>query len=116
MCLMSEVAPDYAPDGRSLVSVSLGSRSDSGVAALEPGAREQLADWFGPDVDHWRFLRGYSIPRALPAQPVGVLDPAERSVRVREGLYVCGDHVDNGSIQGAMVSGRRAAEALLEKE
>jgi predicted NAD/FAD-dependent oxidoreductase len=32
---------------------------------------------------------------------------------VRPGLYVCGDHVDNASINGAMESGRRAAEAVL---
>jgi predicted NAD/FAD-dependent oxidoreductase len=34
-------------------------------------------------------------------------------VRVRPGLFVCGDHRDNGSINGALVSGRRAAEAVL---
>jgi predicted NAD/FAD-dependent oxidoreductase len=28
-------------------------------------------------------------------------------------VYVCGDHRDNASIQGAMVSGRRAAEAVI---
>jgi len=34
-------------------------------------------------------------------------------VRVRPGVYLCGDHRDNASIHGAMVSGRRAAEAVL---
>ena len=29
------------------------------------------------------------------------------------GVYLCGDHRDNASIEGAMVSGRRAAEAVL---
>ena len=33
--------------------------------------------------------------------------------RLRAGRYVCGDHRDTGSIQGALVSGRRAAEAVL---
>jgi predicted NAD/FAD-dependent oxidoreductase len=28
-------------------------------------------------------------------------------------IFVCGDHRDNGSINGALVSGRRAAEAVL---
>ncbi len=37
----------------------------------------------------------------------------ERPVRWQPGIYVCGDHRDNASIQGAMASGRRAAEALL---
>jgi predicted NAD/FAD-dependent oxidoreductase len=33
-------------------------------------------------------------------------------VRARRGVYVCGDHRDNASINGAMVSGRRAAETV----
>jgi len=36
-----------------------------------------------------------------------------RDVRFGPGRYVCGDHRDTSSIQGAMVSGRRAAEAVL---
>ena len=31
------------------------------------------------------------------------------------GAIVCGDHVDNASINGAMRSGRRAAEAILQR-
>ncbi|MFM7871794.1 MAG: FAD-dependent oxidoreductase [Actinomycetota bacterium] len=30
-----------------------------------------------------------------------------------EGLFVCGDHRDTASIQGALYSGRRCAEAVL---
>jgi predicted NAD/FAD-dependent oxidoreductase len=37
-----------------------------------------------------------------------------RPVRLMAGLYVCGDHRDSSSIQGAMVSGRRAAYAALD--
>jgi predicted NAD/FAD-dependent oxidoreductase len=43
-----------------------------------------------------------------------VLDPPERPVRIRPGVYVCGDYRDNASINGAMVSGRRAADALID--
>jgi predicted NAD/FAD-dependent oxidoreductase len=38
--------------------------------------------------------------------------PLRRPVRTA-GVYVCGDHQDTSSIQGALVSGRRAAEAVL---
>jgi predicted NAD/FAD-dependent oxidoreductase len=34
-------------------------------------------------------------------------------VRLDDGLYVCGDHRDTSSIQGALVSGRRAAATVL---
>jgi hypothetical protein len=43
-----------------------------------------------------------------------VQEPWRRDVRVRPGVYVCGDHRDNASINGALESGRRAAEAVLE--
>lgn len=58
-------------------------------------------------------LSGLCCALHLQAQEVDWLDPIERPVRLAEGLFVCGDHRDNASIQGAMVSGRRAAEAVL---
>jgi predicted NAD/FAD-dependent oxidoreductase len=39
--------------------------------------------------------------------------PLRRRVRLERGLYVCGDHRDTSSIQGALVSGRRAAAEVL---
>ena len=80
---------------------------------LDARVRAQLGGWFGVEaVNAWRLLRVYRIRHALPSQPVGALEPWERPVKLRAGLYVCGDHRDNASINGAMVSGRRAAEAV----
>ena len=64
--------------------------------------------------DDWRHLRTYRIRYALPRQRPPALAEPERPVRWQPNLYVCGDHRDNASIQGAMVSGRRAAEAVIE--
>lgn len=36
-----------------------------------------------------------------------------RPVQLSEGLYVCGDHRDSATLDGALKSGRRAAEAVL---
>jgi monoamine oxidase len=51
------------------------------------------------------------IKEALPVQapPLQVRQPVELSER----LFVAGDHRDTASIQGALVSGRRAATAVL---
>jgi predicted NAD/FAD-dependent oxidoreductase len=76
--------------------------------------RKQLASWYGQKAHGWRHLRTYRITHALPAQPAPALSVPERPVRIRPGLYVCGDHRDNASINGAMVSGKRAAGAVLE--
>jgi predicted NAD/FAD-dependent oxidoreductase len=67
-------------------------------------------------VRSWRHLRTYHILPAQPDQLPPALDTPERPVRLAPGLYVCGDHRDTASIHGAMVSGRRAAAALLAAE
>ncbi|MBX7247216.1 MAG: FAD-dependent oxidoreductase [Candidatus Sumerlaeaceae bacterium] len=114
ICVISQVAPSYAPVNQSLVSASVIGIPQKSDADLEDVVRGQMASWFGPDVYKWRHLRTYRISNALPDQSPPALEPAERPVTVREGVYVCGDHRDTASIQGAMVSGRRAAEALLK--
>src|SRR5262249_54412254 len=102
--VVSNVAPAYAPPGKALIAASVvGIRAD-GDGELGRQARLQLASWFGPDVLGWRLLRVSRIPHALPDQTAGKLDPWRRSVRLRPGLYVCGDHRDNPSIDGAMTS------------
>ena len=114
LCVPSRVAPTYAPPGAHLISATvLGSPSEDD-RGLEAKVREQLGDWFGPkEVAGWRHLRTYRIPFAQFDQRPGTLQPASRPVRLADGLYVCGDHVENASINGAMAAGRRAAEAVL---
>jgi len=110
---MSQVAPTYAPPGKSLVSVSVLGTQQLTVQQLGGFITAQMKQWFGPVVSSWRYLKSYRIPHAQPQQSPGALEPPERPVRIRPGVYLCGDHRDNASIQGAMVSGRRAAEAVL---
>ncbi len=113
VAVLSEVSREYAPAGKSLVAVSVVGIPSDDDATLDQRVRVQLGGWFGPGVvSGWRLLRVYRIRHALPSQPVGTLDPWERPVKLRAGLFVCGDHRDNASINGAMVSGRRAGEIV----
>jgi hypothetical protein len=59
-------------------------------------------------------LRTYRIPHALPLQVPPVSDPVLRPAQIRPGLFVCGEYQNVASIQWAMVSGRRAAEAVID--
>jgi len=114
-CFPSTVAPSYAPAGRHLVSVStIGTRPDLDDAALEAGARRELGAWFGADkVAAWRHLRTYRIPYAQPPQapPTNLRRPV--AVEGARGLFACGDHLDTATFDGALLSGRRAAEAVM---
>jgi predicted NAD/FAD-dependent oxidoreductase len=62
-------------------------------------------------VGRWEHLRTYRIAHGQPDQSPP-LRPKQRQ-RLEQGLWVCGDHRDTGSIQGALYSGRRCAEAIL---
>lgn len=107
--VLTNTAPGYAPPGESLVSCSaLGVRTSSADAAV---ARAHLARLMGADTHRWDLLATYPIPYALPAMSVPLT--LQRPVRLDDGVYVAGDHRDTASIQGALVSGRRAATALL---
>jgi phytoene dehydrogenase-like protein len=112
LCVPNRVNPSYAPPGAALISVTVLGGPASLDGALDRDARAHLNDWFGQQVADWRHLRTYRIPHALPAQPVGAF--GARDVRVRSGTYVCGDHREHASIEGSLISGRRAAEAVLE--
>ncbi|HKF25453.1 MAG TPA: NAD(P)/FAD-dependent oxidoreductase [Candidatus Acidoferrum sp.] len=113
LAVMSQIAPSYAPAGKSLIAVSVLGMQQLTVEQLGGFIIAQMKNWFGPVARSWRYLRSYRIPHAQPQQFPGSLEPAQRPVRIRPGVYLCGDHRDNASIEGAMVSGRRAAEAVL---
>lgn len=107
----SAVSPEVAPSGQHLISVScLGTTDDP--LGLRERVQGEARQWFGASADRWSPLRHYVIRHALPAQPVGSLEPPRRAVRSRHGVYLCGDYLDQASIDGALASGRRAAEAL----
>ena len=76
--------------------------------------RDQLYDWFGSKVYRWKHLRTYRIPYAYPLQTPEQVSSLERPVKVRDGLYVCGDHRDMATIHGAMKSGNRTATQILQ--
>ncbi|SEF34019.1 Phytoene dehydrogenase-related protein [Amycolatopsis pretoriensis] len=106
--VLSEVSPAYAPAGSALIAASVPDRADPG---LEPRVRQRLARIYDTDTRGWDLIGTYAVPRALPVFGPGA--PLRRPVRIGPGRYVCGDHRDTPSVQGALVSGQRAAAAVL---
>lgn len=109
IAVMTNIAPEYAPSGQALIAAAC-----PGVAEpeAESAVRVQLARIWGPEVDRWRHLRTDTIAHGQPRQHPP-FSPKQR-VALGDGLFVCGDHRDTGSIQGALFSGRRCGEAVLE--
>lgn len=113
MFFTTNVAPSYGPPDKALVSVSLiglyeGVSDDDLVAKVV----EELSGWFGEKmVKKWKHLRTYRVGFAQPNQcpPTDLM----KNPKIDSGLYVCGDYLTSATFDGALVSGRRAAEALL---
>ncbi len=107
--VLTEAAPGYSPDyRRALVSSSFLGTADR---VPEPTVRRELGRLYGVPTDDWVHLHTAEVPRALPAMPAS--SPLRRDVALGDGLFVAGDHRDTPSQQGALVSGRRTAEAVL---
>ena len=105
--VLTNAAPTYSPDDRALVSTSVLGTEPPPDAEL----RRHLERLYGVSTAGWETLATVRVPHALPAAPPPL--PLRRPVDLGDGLFVAGDHRDTPSIQGAMVSGRRAATAVL---
>lgn len=111
VCVPSDVAPGYAPAGRSLISITVLGTPE--LDDLEARVLAEMEPWFGMQVRQWRHLRTDRIARALPEQTpnTGMVGPGFRKCG---GVYVCGDHQWSASIEGAIISGLRTADAILD--
>ncbi|MFF0743276.1 NAD(P)/FAD-dependent oxidoreductase [Streptomyces sp. NPDC004111] len=106
--VVSAVDPTRAPDGRVLISSTVLGTPPPG---LDDGVRSHLARLYGTPTDDWRLLAVHHDPEAVPAMPAP--HDVRRPVRLLSGLYVCGDHRETSTVQGALHSGRRAAREIL---
>ncbi|GAB2583559.1 NAD(P)/FAD-dependent oxidoreductase [Kribbella endophytica] len=106
--VMSNVAPSYAPPGQHLIQATTLWPTE----AVESEVRIQLTRMYGRSAGAWQLVVRHDIPEALPHQPPPLA--ARRPVALGEGRFVAGDHRDTVSIQGALVSGRRAANAVTQ--
>jgi phytoene dehydrogenase-like protein len=116
VAVMTMVSAAYAPPGAHLVVASVVGEApqENALMRLDDLVRAHLRKWFGPVVDSWRMLRAYPLPRALPQQRHAEWEQAPVRLAGTGGVYMCGDYRETASIQGALASGRRVAEAVIK--
>jgi phytoene dehydrogenase-like protein len=110
MAALSNVQPSYAKGQRHLVAVSgVGPVTTHATAKIAEDIQRELVDLLGHEALNWEFLRVYPVAQALPVRFGRV------NYESADGLIYAGDYIENPSIQGAMLSGERAASLALRR-
>ena len=104
--VMSDISSSYAPKTQHLISTT------TDLNVTESDVRRHLAIVWGVDTYAWQFIAKYEIPAALPIHSVG--RALSQSVKISNHHYVAGDHRTVPSQQGALFSGRLAAQLILD--
>lgn len=112
--VLSNVSKKYAPKNKVLIAVSNNGLSKIDDETLVHNIKEELRFWYGDMVDNWKHLKTYRIDYALPNQNSVSNEVTKADLQLSENLFICGDHLMNGSINAAMKSGRLVAELIDE--
>ncbi|THE62811.1 NAD(P)/FAD-dependent oxidoreductase [Salinadaptatus halalkaliphilus] len=112
---LSQVAPEYVPGDATVLSATYLGIPDADDETLAERTRRTLASWYPePVVDEFELLHTDRIPFAQFAQPPGIHDRLPDARDPSGAVYLAGDYTRWSSIQGAMASGRDAAQAVIE--
>jgi phytoene dehydrogenase-like protein len=103
--VMSDISSSYAPNGHHFISTT------TDLNVTESDVRRHLAILWGTSTHEWQFIAKYEIPAALPIHNVG--RELSQTMRISDHHFVAGDHRTVPSQQGALFSGRLAAQLIL---
>ena len=103
--VVSDISGDYSPAGSHLLSTT------TELGTTESDVRRHLSIIWGTSTHDWQLIAKYEIPAALPIQSIG--RALTQSVKISDEVFVIGDHRAVPSQQGALFSGRLAAELIL---
>jgi len=103
--VISNLSRAYAPSGQHLISSTTIRHSS------ESEVRRHLTQMWGVSTEEWRCLAKYEINSALPLFEPGF--KKRQAVKIEKNIYCAGDYLESPSQNGALLSGRKAAEQLL---
>ncbi|WP_395049530.1 NAD(P)/FAD-dependent oxidoreductase [Flavobacterium sp.] len=112
LSVISNVSVAYAPIGKVLISASYNGLANIEDSELAENMKKELEQWYGKQVHDWKLIKTYRIDYALPIQDSVRNNIPTSEIKISDTLFICGDHLLNGSINAAFKTGRLAAEAM----
>ncbi len=118
--MLTNVAPEYAPSGQHLLSISILGVPNLDQPALFDACRSDLARMLAGSTRARETLRGYrplalyKIPYAQFLQPPGFAAMLPKPRTNQPNVFLAGEFLMSSSIDGALASGEACAHAVLE--
>jgi len=110
----SMISPDYSGSGETLVSAVVPGSLHEDIRAIDRDVKRELKERCGPPVESWRQLHQYEITHALPRPVPPSPNPFRFKPQLGDNLFHCGEYTTMPSIQWALYSGDRTAEAVTD--
>lgn len=109
---LTDVSKAYSQNGKALLSVSITKdvEADDNLVKLVQIELEALT---GISASFFNHIKTYEIDEALPKVDEFKYNLLPTQTKVHDHVYLAGDYLLYGSLNAAMLSGRRAAEAVI---
>ena len=114
LCVIDQIAPGYSKNNEHLISLTIVDEKGLNSSELDKRIRGELTQWFGNVVNDWTLLDAKKIVYALPNQNDVKNNIRSENIKLSDQLYICGDHLLNGSMNAAIKSGRLAARTIVK--
>ena len=101
-----------SPTQQQLLSVTIVKQHNLSQQELQKKVEGELASLC--DINATRFLKRYKKRYALPNLNNIQYDLAPSETKIKDTIFLAGDHLLNASLNAAMLSGERAAQGLVE--
>ena len=113
--VLTDISEKYAPKNKALISVSFNGTLEMSESELIKKIKLELKEVFNIKDETLNYLKTYEIKKALPRLSSVNYDLQETSTKLTDNVYLAGDYLLNSSLNAAMLSGRKAAEAIMMK-
>jgi protoporphyrinogen oxidase len=112
---LTNVSPAFGPKGQHLLSVTVLGDPDMSDEEVGKRCREEMATWFpGKDLATLRQVGFFRIRFSQFKQTPGIFATLPGNTLPTKGLFLAGEYTESSSIHGAITSGEKAAQAVLD--
>lgn len=112
LVFLTDVSKAYAIEDRALLSVTI-VKSVSINDKLPKLLAIELSALTGISSEFFEHVATYEVPNALPVVSDMQYQVPATNFKLYDNVFLAGDYILNGSINAAMTTGRKAAEALI---